>query len=70
MSEQENVRANQSYKLAVFISFIMAALAGNEIVASNRFIENNFSQLVDHNGQKLGIDGFRIGSKRILREEN
>lgn len=70
LSEQENFRTNQSYKLAVFISFIMAALAGNEIAASNRFVENNFSQLVDHNGQKLGIDGFRIGCKRTLREEN
>ncbi|MBU2632866.1 hypothetical protein KKG52_04070 [Patescibacteria group bacterium] len=70
LSEDENIKANQSYKLAVFISFIMAALGGNEISASNRFVENNFSQLVDHEGQKLGIDGFRIGAKRVLRKEN
>lgn len=69
LSRKENFRINQSYKLAVFISFIMAALGGNEISASNRFVENNFSQLVDHEGQKLGIDGFRIGAKRVLRSE-
>lgn len=68
LEEPENFIVNQSYKLAVFISFIMSALAGNEIAASNRFVENNFSQLVDHEGQKLGIDGFRIGSNRVLRE--
>lgn len=67
LSKIENFRVNQSYKLAVFISFIMAALGGNEISASNRFVENNFSQLVDHEGQKLGIDGFRIGVNRVLR---
>lgn len=70
LKEQENFRVNQPYKLVVFISFIMGALGGNEISASSRFVENNFSQLVDHNGQKLGIDGFRIGSRRALREEN
>ena len=46
----------------------MAALGGNEIAASNRFVENNFSQLVDHEGQKLGIDGFKIGAQRVLRK--
>jgi hypothetical protein len=70
LSRTENFKANQSYKLAVFISFIMAALGGNEISASNRFVENNFSQLVDHTNQKLGIDGFRIGANRVLRNEN
>lgn len=70
LSGKENFRINQSYKLAVFISFIMSALGGNEISASNRFVENNFSQLVDHEGQKLGIDGFRIGAQRVLRNEN
>ncbi len=70
LSKKENFKINQSYKLAVFISFIMAALGGNEINASNRFVENNFSQLVDHEGQKLGIDGFRIGTQRVLRNEN
>jgi len=70
LSRNENFKVNQSYKLAVFISFIMAALGRNEIVASSRFVENNFSQLVDHTGQKLGIDGFRIGAKRVLRSEN
>jgi hypothetical protein len=70
LTEDENFKANQSYKLAVFISFIMAALGGNEISASNRFVENNFSQLVDHEGQKLGSDGFRIGAKRVSRKEN
>ena len=70
LNKKENFKINQSYKLAVFISFIMAALEGNEISASNRFVENNFSQLVDHEGQKLGIDGFRIGTKKVLRNEN
>lgn len=67
LRKKENFRMNQSYKIAVFISFIMAALGGNEISASNRFVENNFSQLVDHEGQKLGIDGFRIGVNKVLR---
>jgi hypothetical protein len=70
LGKKENFKINQSYKFAVFISFIMAALGGNEIAASNRLVENNFSQLVDHEGQKLGIDGFRIGTKRVLRNEN
>lgn len=70
LSTDENFKVNQPYKLAVFISFIMAALAGNEIAASSRFVENNFSQLVDHTNQKLGIDGFRIGASRVLRNEN
>ncbi|MBU0974380.1 hypothetical protein KKD03_01630 [Patescibacteria group bacterium] len=65
---RRNFEVNKSYKLAVFISWILGALAGNEITASGRLVENNFSQIVDYTGQKLGIDGFRIGIKRKLRK--
>jgi hypothetical protein len=67
LSKKDNFKINQSYKLAVFISYIVAALGGNEISASNRFVQNNFSQLIDNSGQKLGIDGFRVGIKNSLR---
>ncbi|MFH1244208.1 MAG: DUF6602 domain-containing protein [bacterium] len=64
---RRNFKVNKSYKLAVFISWILGALAGNEVSASGRFVENHFSQIVDHTGQMLGIDGFRIGLKRKLK---
>ena len=68
LSGVEHLDINQSYKLSVFISWILAGLGGNEISASGRLVENNFSQLVDHTNQKLGIDGFRFLEKRVLRE--
>ena len=68
LDREKNFEVNKSYKLAVFISWILGALAGNEISASGRFVENHFSQIVDHTGQMLGIDGFRINTKRKLRK--
>ncbi len=68
LSNRKSFEVNKSYKLAVFISWILGALAGNEISASGRFVENHFSQIVDHTGQMLGIDGFRVDSKRVLRK--
>lgn len=68
LGKKENFEINKSYKLSVFISWILGALAGNEITASGRFVENHFSQIVDHTGQMLGIDGFRINAKRKLRK--
>jgi len=68
LRKEANFETNKSYKLALFISWILGALAGNEIAASGRFVNNNFSQLVDHTGQMLGVDGFRVGAKRKVRK--
>ena len=54
--------------MSVFIAWVMGSLGGNEIAASGRFVNNNYSQLIDHTGQKLGIDGFRFLEKRGLRK--
>jgi hypothetical protein len=67
-SKKRDFEINKAYKLSAFISWILGALGGNEITASGRFIENHFSQIVDHSGQKLGIDGFSINKPRVLRE--
>lgn len=67
LKKKDNYIINHSCKLAVFISYIIAGLGNNEMTASNRFVQNNFSQLVDHDGQKLGIDGFRIGVNKSFR---
>ena len=68
LSGTKHFDINQSYKLSVFTSWILAGLGGNEIAASGRFVENNFSQLVDHTNQKLGVDGFRFLEERVLRK--
>ena len=65
---KKNQEVNQSYKLSVFIGWVMGSLGGNEIAASGRFVNNNYSQLIDHTGQKLGIDGFRFLEERKIRE--
>lgn len=67
-SKKRDFEINKSYKLSVFISWILGALGGNEITASGRFVENHFSQIVDHTGQKLGIDGFGLNEAKASRE--
>jgi len=67
-NKKRDFEINKSYKLSVFISWVLGALGGNEITASGRFVENHFSQIVDHTGQKLGIDGFGLNQARTLRQ--